>query len=259
MPSGDRMWCSGWWCPATCRGDGRPSTSSTAPRGAGGPRRTVSRWRTATWSRWPGRCAPVLPQRWGDGVAGGGGGEERPAHSSSSERMSTPDRAWAGRRWPSRAAAGVPATIWSHQVEVRGRHQQATPAARHVPQGLLDRVVVGDPSRRAAAAAGSSSSCSVSTAARPRGDPQLQPGPDVPSVSTRVLGPSAAIACSSVGRREGRERRRPPRRPRPARCAVRVRWIAPEEQRGVVLVDQHRQAAVGGGARLRRCSCRYAA
>ena len=79
--------------------------------------------------------------------------------------------------------------------------------------------------------------CSVSVA---------QPSP---SVATSVSGASAATASAAVDRR--RSRRRPPAAAAPSSSSVDARQDpvdGAEEQRGVVLVDQHRQAAVGRAA-----------
>ena len=165
-------------------------------------------------------------------------------HSSRSERMSTPtlgfgwnDVAFSGSRRPS-------AAIRSDQVEVGCRHQHGDArSVREPAERIVDRVVVLDAARSRAASAGSRSSCSTSTAARSARQVQLDGRPAVAvggdqgvrgqSARTRRPRSTGCEAAPTAGR---------PRRGRRASTPGQDPVDRAEEERGVVLVDQHRQA-----------------
>ena len=175
--------------PATAgRSDGRRARV----RGLDGPGAALGR-RVAAGRRGRGdrRAAPpVLPDGRRGRFAGGGGGESRPAHSSRSERMSTPDAGLRleGRRLLRQQPVGArrPAAPGRSRAPASARRRCA--AGRPRPRASSTEWCVADRARRASASAGSRSSCSSSTAARSSARRQLERRPVVPVGRDQVVG-----------------------------------------------------------------------
>ena len=185
----------------------------------------------------------VLQVRRGHGLAGGGRRRPRQGHPSRSDRMSTPrlgfgwkEVAFSGssRSWPAMS---------DDLAHVGGRHQHGHAEIRaDLGQGVVDRVVVADPARPV----------------RERRHELVVQHLDrclVVAVLELDRGPPLGVGDDQL--REERARRW--RRSRTARWRVvpteraasstssnevpaKTRWIGAEEERGVVLVDQHGQA-----------------
>ena len=220
------------------------------------PRRTVvALARRRPWSRWPGRCAggssgpaAATASRVEVEVSVGAGSfVAQRAHEHAHARLGLERRGLLGQQPVGRARSG------------RTRSKSGAGISTATPSGaarwrrvVLDRVVVG----RSAAVRGRQRGQQVLVQHLDRGP--VPRGSGARGVAharrrsaTRVLGPSAAIACASVGRRE--------RAPTPSAAVGEVVERVPvedavdraEEQRRVVLVDQHGQAAVRGRAGLR--------
>ena len=242
--------------PFGCRGAARAgrrsrssgSTPSSAPCGAGARGASVATWAADDVVEVRGALRRrFFPSGGGAGVSRGGGADvRRPAHSSCRERMSTPtlgfgwnDVAFSGSSRPPAATGG--------QVEVRGRHQHGDALCRAEPvEGRLDRVVVLDPAGRRGSA-GTRSSWRARRRPGPRAACSLRVAQRRPSVSDE-RGRRQARRPRRGGRPASSWHRRPRRRRRGRRgvTPVRIRWIGAEEERGVVLVDEHREAAVVG-------------
>ena len=190
------------------------------------------------------------------GVAGGGRDDVGPGHSSRSERMSTPTL---GLGWKEVAFSGQqPVGGGDPQHLRRSRAPASAPPRPCAPcdgrERLVDGVVVADRAGRACGSAGIRSLVQDLDRERGRGGrSSARVAQSWPSVATSVSGPSAATAGLGVAGR----RTMPAPVGAPASVVERRSAEDPvdraEEERGVVLVDQHRQPGVGGrrpGGRL---------
>ena len=186
---------------------------------------------TATWWSCRGRCggASTAPARrrcrgWRWRRPRAGSSVAQRAHEDAQARLGLE-----GRRLL-RAAADEP-----RRSGRPGRSREPASARPPAGAGAPGR---GSPRRcggsRSAAAVpgsrGSRSSWSTCTAARSARRCSSSRAHSRPSVTTSVVGPSAAIAAGLAGRRESADRPRPPPRRSRSRVSARVRWMAPRNR-----------------------------